>query len=71
MRYTRVPSHIAAEHPATDLIKRMLVRRGDVEVVAQGRAIALVEALLDTRMLLPDGDFLPYDHDRGVIHLDR
>lgn len=65
----RIPTHIAAEHPACDLIKRMLMRRGDVEGVAHGRAIALVEALIDTNMLRIDGEFLPYNHDRGIIQM--
>lgn len=69
MPFERVPTHIAAKHPACDLIKRMLMRRGDGEGMAQGRAIALVEALLDTKMLRPDGEFLPFDHDRGIIDI--
>lgn len=60
---------LADNHPATELIKRMLMRRGDVEGLAYGRALAIVEALLDTRMLHLDGDFLEFDHDRGIIRL--
>ena len=60
---------IAAEHPARTLIKRMLMRRGDVEGVADGRALTIVEALLDTNMLKEDGDFLQYDHNRGVVKI--
>lgn len=69
--YRRVPTHIAAKHPAVDLIKCMLMRRGDNEGVAQGRGIALVEALIDTGMLREDGDFLPYDHGRGIINIEE
>lgn len=69
--YRRIPTHIAAKHPAVDLIKCMLMRRGDNEGVAQGRGIALVEALIDTGMLREDGDFLPYDHGRGIINIEE
>jgi len=60
---------VAIDHPTVDLIKRMLMRRGDSETVALGRALAITEALVDTRMLRTDGDFLPFDHDRGIIRL--
>jgi hypothetical protein len=43
----------AAESDARALIERMLIRRGDVEGVAQGRAIAIAEALLRGGMLAP------------------
>ena len=56
-------------HPAKILIQRMLMRRGDPEYVAQGRALAIVEALLDTRMLIQRGKFLDFDHDRGIIQV--
>lgn len=61
---------IADEHPAKDLIMKMLVRRGDKPGVAEGRALAIVEALLDTKMLKKDkGKFLSYDHNRGIINI--
>jgi hypothetical protein len=69
MAFKRVPTRIAAAHPACDLITRMLMRRGDSEAMARGRAIALVEALIDTKMLRTKGVFLPFDHDRGIIQL--
>lgn len=41
----------ADRQPAFDLIKRSLIRIGDQEGVAHGRALGIVEALLDSNML--------------------
>jgi len=57
------------EHPAVDLIKLMLMRRGDIEAVAYGIALAITEALINTKMLKKKGAFLPFDHARGIINV--
>jgi len=58
------------DHPAVELVTKMLVRRGDLEGVAHGRALAVVEAMLSTGMLVVDGPFKSFDHERGTIEVE-
>ena len=58
-----------SQHPAVDVIRGLLVRFGDNEACAKGRALQITGALLEARMLRPDGDFLPYDYNRGIINI--
>ena len=44
-------ANLSTDHPAVELIQRMLMRRGDTEGVAQGSALAITDALIETNML--------------------
>lgn len=48
----RIPLSIAVMHPAKQVIHDALLRRGDTEATAEGRAIALIDLLIRGRYIV-------------------
>jgi cell division protein YceG involved in septum cleavage len=62
-------AHMSEHHPGVDVIKRVLMLRGDIEEVALERALTINEALIETNMVQTEGE-LRKDNDDGLFPLE-